>query len=210
MAGALAAYSPLLRVYTYGARSHSDPIGVQRIVERLSRDSAIFDPNNEWISQCIIVAGYPVFHTRHGPSATKRYLKEAGRSEKQASKRKSKVVRMKADSNWRPPYEMDGLFGEICLDEAQNTKGKSTSLPPPSPDLGRRAGGCSARGERSACRPLHHRAHRILCAGTPLLELLTGKILGELSVAYDYNLDISIVLSIRAGTYTLQVFNDRL
>ncbi|CBX99413.1 predicted protein [Plenodomus lingam JN3] len=123
MASALANFSSMFKVFIYGARSNSDPAGITRIVERLTRDSPFFNPKNELNSQVFIVCAYPTFHVRHGPAAVTRYLRGSGSTKQKAHMNRFELVRRKGDSEWRPDFELDELFSEICLDEAQNTKG---------------------------------------------------------------------------------------
>ncbi|OAL43221.1 hypothetical protein IQ07DRAFT_593213 [Pyrenochaeta sp. DS3sAY3a] len=55
--------------------SKHDLPGVTRITQRLTRDCEIFKPQDELISQCIVVTSCTTFHTRHGPNANKKLLK---------------------------------------------------------------------------------------------------------------------------------------
>jgi hypothetical protein len=115
-------------VYAYGSASKDDPPGVHRLTETLTRSHPLFNHDNELNSQAVIVVSYNVFAMRHGPSAAAAFLKKnLSNDEKTIQKTKFCELRDATDPEWRPPFDLEGLFDEGMLDEAQNTKGLSST-----------------------------------------------------------------------------------
>jgi hypothetical protein len=125
IARSFAKYSDLFHVYIYGGGNNDLPSGVNRISEKLTRDHALFDQTNEHNSQVIIVTSYPTLSARHGPPANKKYMTETRRfSVLRADNLKFQLMRDSKFADWRAPHDLDQLFDDLFLDEAQNSKGK--------------------------------------------------------------------------------------
>lgn len=119
-----AEFSSEFDVFQYGGLQKALPPNVRRITENLTRGHPIFDQENECNSQVIIVTSYETLKARHGPSAVKKYIKGLDYKPAVARKHMFMQLRDKADPDWRAPIDLDGLFDEAVLDEAQNTKGQ--------------------------------------------------------------------------------------
>ena len=114
--------SDLFSVYLYGAPAQH---GVRQIKENLTRDHPLFDHANEMNSQAIVVTSYQTFATRHGPQANLKYVTKTTTISQKAATRTFKYSKLvnPANPEWRAPHDLDGLFEQGILDEAQNSKG---------------------------------------------------------------------------------------
>jgi hypothetical protein len=120
-----AEFSDEFDVFVYGGGNKALHPNVRRIPEHLTRAHPIFDQGNECNSQVVVVASYDTLQARHGPSAILKYLKQLQYKPKVAEKHKFTQLRDRNRPDWAPPMDLDGLFEEAILDEAQNTKGLS-------------------------------------------------------------------------------------
>ena len=118
-----AEFSKDFDVFVYGSGSKGCAPGARRITEHLTRSHPIFDQENECNSQVVVVTSYDTLQTRHGPAAIKKYLRSLSYKSKVAERHKFQQLRDRDVPDWKPPMDLEGLFDEAVLDEAQNTKG---------------------------------------------------------------------------------------
>jgi hypothetical protein len=123
-------FSPAFLVYTYGSYSSQNTGGIPRITEPLTRDHKMFDPTNNNNARVIVVSSYSTFAYRNGPQATLRFNREVrfrnedGTYDEEAAKEYMfDYPTLMGKEPYRAPHHLDGLFSEVVLDEAQNTKG---------------------------------------------------------------------------------------
>ena len=122
-AEAFARVSPYFEIYQYGGGSET-PAGVQRISDNLTRSHPLFDHSIERNSHRIICVSYQTFASKHGPNRRKSWLmKQMKKKPDEAESEKWSKHTYDGDEDWFPPFDLEGLFDEVILDEAQNTKG---------------------------------------------------------------------------------------